>query len=172
MGWLLLIPFFLIRFGLLSVLSRGAVLRAARFPSMTGRETVAYWIYQFSTAAIVVCILFLPLSTVPWALFCTGITVYAVGSLLLAAAVVSFAAPSENGLCQGGLYRLSRNPIYMAYFFVFIGCTLLTRSMLLLGLVLCFQVSAHWIIRAEERWCIGRFGTAYLQYMEQVRRYF
>ena len=48
---------------------------------------------------------------------------------------------------------------------------LLTASALLLTLVLVFQVSAHWIIRAEERWCLERFGAAYARYMQKVRRY-
>lgn len=47
----------------------------------------------------------------------------------------------------------------------------LTRSPILLGLILIFQVSAYWIILAEERWCIERFGAAYRQYMKSVRRY-
>ena len=54
---------------------------------------------------------------------------------------------------------------------MFLGCSLLTQSRLLLGLILVFQISAHWIILAEERWCAGQFGEAYLQYKRQVRRY-
>lgn len=48
---------------------------------------------------------------------------------------------------------------------------LLTQSRILLGVVLIFQISAHWIILAEERWCIEKFGTVYKQYMKSVRRY-
>ena len=70
-----------------------------------------------------------------------------------------------------GVYRFSRNPIYIAYFLCFIGMALLTASALLLTLVLVFQISAHWIIRAEERWCLERFGAAYARYMQKVRRY-
>lgn len=61
--------------------------------------------------------------------------------------------------------------MYAAYFLCFAGCALLTRSAVLFGIVMVFQISAHWIILAEERWCIGRFGQAYRQYMERVRRY-
>lgn len=110
MGFLLLVPFFLIRFGLLARLDKGAV--------------------------------------------------------------VDFSAPSESGLHKNGLYRFSRNPMYVAYFILFLGCAALTRSLLLLGLVLIFQTAAHWIIRSEERWCAEEFGKEYLQYMQAVRRYF
>ena len=62
--------------------------------------------------------------------------------------------------------------MYAAYFVYFIGCVLLTRSTLLLGLVLVFQIAGHWIIRAEERWCAAQFGEGWRRYCSQVRRYF
>ena len=52
MGVLLLVPFFLGRFGLMALLDRGALIRAAHFPPMEGGERAAYWVYQFSTAAL------------------------------------------------------------------------------------------------------------------------
>lgn len=61
--------------------------------------------------------------------------------------------------------------MYVAYFICFVGMALLTRSFPLLGLVLIFQISAHWIILAEERWCLEQFGAAYEQYRKRVRRY-
>lgn len=33
------------------------------------------------------------------------------------------------------------------------------------------KISAHWIILAEERWCIKKFGEEYKNYMNKVRRY-
>ncbi len=51
------------------------------------------------------------------------------------------------------------------------GLKVLTRSGILLGLVTLFQISAHWIILAEERWCIRKFGDRYREYMKRVRRY-
>lgn len=49
---------------------------------------------------------------------------------------------------------------------------LLTQSWLLFGLVLLLQISGHWIILSEERWCIQQFGQAYTRYLQQTRRYF
>lgn len=42
----------------------------------------------------------------------------------------------------------------------------------LLDLLAVFQISAHWIILAEERWCRQQFGAAYIRYREKVGRYF
>lgn len=172
MGFLLLVPFFLIRFGLLSRLAPDAVARAAYFAPLSKREKPAYWAYQLSNTAIFLLILFSKVKYAPPLLFYTGVSVYAAGTILLAVSMIHFASPSEGGFSQSGLYRLSRNPMYVAYFLFFLGSVLLTQSLPLLFLLLIFQISAHWIIRSEERWCAKQFGAPYLQYMEEVRRYF
>ena len=59
MGFLLLMPFFLIRFGLLALLDKGAVARAAHFAPLLKKEKPAYWIYQITNAAIFLYLFFL-----------------------------------------------------------------------------------------------------------------
>lgn len=61
--------------------------------------------------------------------------------------------------------------MYVAYFICFIGMALLTQSLILLCIVVIFQISAHWIILSEEKWCMEKFGESYKQYMKRVRRY-
>ena len=86
-------------------------------------------------------------------------------------AISDFAKPSENGINLKGLYRFSRNPMYVAYFVYFLGCVILTHSLILFLILMIFQISAHWIILSEERWCIRQFGDEYIKYMNKVRRY-
>ncbi len=93
-----------------------------------------------------------------------GLVLYLLGLVLCAVSVLHFAAPDQDGLNTQGIYRLSRNPMYLGYFVCFLGMALLTRSWVPLALVLVFQGSAHWIILAEERWCQETFGEAYRQY--------
>ena len=116
-------------------------------------------------------ILFLKVSYTPAWLFFTGLAIYIAGVILLLVSVVNFASPSENGINKNGLYRVSRNPMYVAYFVFFMGYVLMTQSLILLALVIIFQISAHWIILSEERWCMEKFGDEYVQYLKRVRRY-
>lgn len=170
-GFLLLIPFLGIRFGLLSYLSKDAMRRAAHFAPMRGNEVTAYWVYQLSNAAIFIYLCFLKVKVDFSWLFFAGAICYVLGLALCACSMVGFVRPSGGGLNTQGVYRFSRNPMYVAYFVCFVGCALLTRSWILGGIVLIFQISAHWIILAEERWCMERFGEAYGQYRAKVRRY-
>jgi protein-S-isoprenylcysteine O-methyltransferase Ste14 len=169
-AFLTVIPLILIRFGLLSILGNEALKRAAFFAPLIGKERAAYWFYQISNIMIFVYLCFLKITTdANW--FYAGLVIYGLGILLCILSVSNFAKPSENGINLMGLYRVSRNPMYVAYFIIFLGCVLLTQSLILLAILLVFQISAHWIILSEERWCINKFGEEYINYMNKVRRY-
>ncbi|MEG0368156.1 MAG: methyltransferase [Coprobacillus sp.] len=170
-GFILLIPFLLVRFTILAHLNKDAIARAAKFHTMKGVEVIAYWIYQFSNVAIFVYLIFLEVKFEATWLFACGVGVYLMGILACIFAIINFAKPSATGMNCNGIYRYSRNPMYVAYFIFFIGCALLTQSIILGCVVGIFQLSAHWIILSEERWCIHQFGDAYKQYMKHVRRY-
>ncbi len=168
-GAILLIPVILIRYVLLFFVNRQAFSRAAHFPPMRGTEKVMYFLYQASTLAIIIYLFFTSVSLSGSSLY-VGIVVYALGAVLLALSEINYAKP-DRGICQRGLYRVSRNPMYVAYFICFLGCVLLTQSIILLGIVIVFQVSSHWMILSEERWCIEQYGEEYRSYMRKVRRY-
>lgn len=167
---LAVIPLMLIRFGLLSILDKEALKRAAFFAPMIGKEKAAYYIYQISNILIFVYLCFLKF-TIDSYWFYIGLVIYGLGVLLCVVSISNFAKPAENGINVKGLYRVSRNPMYVAYFIYFLGCVLLTQSLILLAILLVFQISAHWIILSEERWCVKKFGEAYINYMNKVRRY-
>lgn len=167
----LLLPFLTIRFLLPFILNPKALARAAYFAPVQGREKAAYYIYQISNIAMFIYLLFLNVLIENSWQFYTGIVSYILGLGLCSAAMVNFSFPDEVGFNNKGLYKFSRNPMYVAYFICFIGMALLTQSWILLGVVMLFQISAHWIILAEERWCILKFEKAYREYMKRVRRY-
>lgn len=170
-GFLLLIPFFAVRFGLLSALNKKALQRAAYFAPMKGKEVVAYYIYQISNIGMFLYLFFLKVPiNFSWQ-FYFGSVCYLIGLLLCAISIVHFSVPDAAGLNTTGLYRFSRNPMYVAYFICFLGMSLLTQSLFLFMLLLIFQISAHRIILAEEKWCIKTFGADYEQYMKKVNRY-
>jgi protein-S-isoprenylcysteine O-methyltransferase Ste14 len=169
-AFLTVIPLILIRFGLLSLLDKESLKRAAFFAPLIRKEKAAYWFYQISNILIFLYLCFLKITTDPYWLY-VGLVIYGLGVLLCLVSVANFAKPTENGINLKGLYRVSRNPMYLAYFIYFLGCVLLTQSLIMLAILLVFQISAHWIILSEERWCVNKFGEEYISYMNKVRRY-
>ena len=170
-GFLLLIPFLIIRFMLLSFLNKESLHRAGHFAPMRGNEKIAYYIYHTANIGLVLYLFFLTLKFELSVYFFLGLFFYSTGLCLCAIAVVNFSCPDPAGMNADGIYRFSRNPMYIAYFICFTGMALLTQSVLFFVIVSVFQLSAHWIILAEERECKERSGKAYMDYMNQVRRY-
>lgn len=169
-AFILFIPIILVRYGLLGIINKAALRRAAFFAPVFNGEKAAKWIYQITNIAM---ILYLPFTTVKtgsnW--FWAGLAVYLLGFLLYSCSTVNYAMPKTNGLNKNGLYRLSRNPMYVAMFICLTGCAMLAQSWILAVMLLAFQISSHWIILSEERWCIHVFGEEYICYMNTVRRY-
>lgn len=170
-GFLLLIPFLLIRFLLLSKLSKDGVRRAAHFPRVQGSGVLTYWIYQICNVLLFIYLIFLEVRFEKNLIFIVGIFIYILGLILCTVSIIDFAKPKNTGLNTSGIYKFSRNPMYVSYFLIFVGCSLLTKSMLLFIVTLIFQLSAHGIIISEEKWCVDKFGNDYSNYMSKVRRY-
>ena len=167
----LLIPFLLIRFPLLSHFSKNALSRAAYFAPMEGNEKIAYVAYQISNLGLFLFSCFIGIKFDFSVLFYMGAAIYLLGLTLCAISMRDFARPHANGMNTKGLYRYSRNPMYMAYFICFLGIAFLTKSMIFFLILVIFQTAAHWIIHSEERWCLKKFGKAYQAYQDRVRRY-
>ena len=169
-GFILVLPILFIRFGVLSILSKDAVKRASFYPPTEGNEKAAYWIYQITTLFLIMIPIFLKVKLRDITSF-IGLGIYITGMILYAISIIQFAKPNQNRLNIEGLYKISRNPMYIAFFLYFVGIVMLTGSWLLLFILIIFQVSVHYLILSEERWCIKEFGEEYIEYMKKVRRY-
>ncbi len=169
-AFVLAIPIIIIRYVFLSMLSKEALKRAAYFAPLVGRERIAYWVYQAATLLIMLNLILLRIKVdTDW--FYIGAATYSFGLVLYAMSMLDYARPKTNGINVNGLYRISRNPMYIAYFICLLGCALISSSWTLFTYLIVFQISSHWIILSEERWCIKIFGEEYSRYMNKVRRY-
>jgi protein-S-isoprenylcysteine O-methyltransferase Ste14 len=71
-----------------------------------------------------------------------------------------------------GLFRFSRNPIYLAFCIATVGCGLLLNSWWVLASVcpLAYLLQ-QLVIKREEAYLETKFGKTYLEYKNQVRRW-
>ncbi|MEX5726843.1 protein-S-isoprenylcysteine O-methyltransferase Ste14 [Rhodovulum iodosum] len=75
-------------------------------------------------------------------------------------------------LMTGGLYRFSRNPIYLADAAILVGLILIWDALPSLILVPVFVKLIEWrFIRVEEAFIAERFGAEYEAYRARVRRW-
>ncbi|MNJ28954.1 hypothetical protein D3C77_235100 [compost metagenome] len=77
-----------------------------------------------------------------------------------------------TALATGGLYRFSRNPIYVGFAVTYAGFAVAMDSPLALALLLpCLIVIDRLVIAREERYLAARFGGEYDAYRKKVRRW-
>ena len=115
--------------------------------------------------------------SVPWIV--AGFLVL-IGLVLFAAGVRSFsraATPLPTNqparvLVTTGIYRWTRNPIYLGFFLVYGGIGVASRSLWILILTLPLAITIrHGVIAREEAYLERRFGDTYRDYKARVRRW-
>lgn len=75
-------------------------------------------------------------------------------------------------LVLGGVYRFTRNPMYLGMFAIYGGVAIALKSpMAGLLLVPVMVVIDRFVVAREEAYLRRRFGPAYLSYQERVRRW-
>jgi protein-S-isoprenylcysteine O-methyltransferase Ste14 len=80
--------------------------------------------------------------------------------------------PSDDtSLKTGGIYRFSRNPMYLGFDLLTISSILYTSNLALLVLGIYSLITYHFIIKGEEKFLYSRFGDEYEEYCKNVKRY-
>src|SRR6059036_3097706 len=83
-------------------------------------------------------------------------------------------SPAEPtlALVTDGPYRRTRNPLYLAGLGVYLGVALFINGLAPFLLFVPLAVLLHWgIVLREERYLTAKFGAAYREYQNQVRRW-
>jgi protein-S-isoprenylcysteine O-methyltransferase Ste14 len=109
----------------------------------------------------------------------TGVLLIAAGFLLFLAALASFGASWRVGiderrpgdLVTGGVFALSRNPIFVFLDLYFTGTFLIHGSLFFLASAVIVVVGVHYQIHQEERFLGHRYGPAYDHYCRRTPRY-
>ena len=79
---------------------------------------------------------------------------------------------TSTALVTDGLYRFTRNPMYLGMVMVLVGAGILFGSVTaLLPVPLFFWIIVRNFIRGEERFLESLFGQHYLDYKARVRRW-
>jgi protein-S-isoprenylcysteine O-methyltransferase Ste14 len=168
-AWLLSLPFFAI--GVLFMGMKTDI--AKRMSDMTGytaREksvTVAASIAPYPFMVATVWTPFTPMLF----LLCLGMSLYIIGMALFAMSLKVIIRTPQDELFNSGPYRFTRNPLYVAATIVFMGICLATANIVLAGYLAIAVILQHFMILAEERVCMQKYGKAYETYMQKVPRY-
>jgi protein-S-isoprenylcysteine O-methyltransferase Ste14 len=108
-----------------------------------------------------------------------GVFLAALGSVIMSAAFFSLGTSLKVGLPQEetalmtkGIYRVSRNPIYVGVDMICIASVIYFPNILNIVVTAYGIAIHHSIIRGEEKFLAVRFGEKWKEYSSRVRRYF
>lgn len=108
-----------------------------------------------------------------------GILLIVFGNLFFIAAILimknnwraGFDHGQHTNLVTDGVYQISRNPAFVGFDFLYIGCALIVPNILNVAVTLFAILLFHMQILGEEGYLADVFGQEYMQYKARVSRY-
>ena len=77
----------------------------------------------------------------------------------------------ETSLKTHGLYKHTRNPIYVSVYMLGLASCIYVPHWLNIALLVLAVTIHHFIIKAEERFLLAKFKDQWVEYTKRVRRY-
>ncbi len=114
--------------------------------------------------------IFLPIK-LGTAWFFAGGFIYFLGAIIMVMAIFDFRTTAIDKPVTKGVYRFSRNPMYLGTFLFFGGTGIVCLSWVFLVLTGLFISLSHAIVVSEERSCLQKYGNAYQEYMNHIPRW-
>ena len=74
-------------------------------------------------------------------------------------------------LITSGMFRFSRNPIYVCFLMFFTGMFVIHRNIVIAVAVVLFALAIHRQVLREEKFLVSHYGDDYEAYRRKVRRY-
>jgi len=168
-AWFFSLPMVVI-FAYVSVFHRDTVKRMADMTGYARKEKAVAVLASLAPYPFMILTVFTPLSSNKAALF-VGSVLYATGLMGFVSAVIGYTTTHPGELSTRGIYKISRNPMYVSALLMFTSIVIMTLNVLLAVLLPVIIILHHKMIQAEENACARQFGKTYERYREHTPRY-
>lgn len=169
-GWILLVIYGVVFGVVVKSFPQDVVARLYDKSHWTRTQRRLTLVAKILSSILLVLLAFSPLQ-IGRPVFVAGAVLSAVGLIGLVVALFNFKDAQPGQPATNGLYRLSRNPQWVALVIMFAGNCLAVGSWAALSLFALVTVFYHFRILGEERSCLELYGTPYRDYLGQVPRY-
>ena len=78
----------------------------------------------------------------------------------------------DTNLITHGIYKISRNPAFVGFDLIYIGCTITFPNIINILVTVAAVLLFHFQILSEEEYCAAAFGQDYITYKTKTMRYF
>ncbi len=168
-AWILVIPILIIMFSDMRATSIRESGKAGDF-QLTRKENRLTYVVFLPMVVSYVYAVFLPLQLGTIWLY-SGLIVYLFGIIFTIVAIRNFATSPKNKVITKGLYRFTRNPMYVGVILLQIGLGIACSSWLYLFLSVVLLILLNANLSAEERYCLHMYGENYQKYRNSTPRW-
>jgi len=167
-AWILVIPMLIIFFFDVRVTAARESGKSGDFQLTRKEKRIINAVFLPMVVSFVYAV-FLPLQLGSTWLY-SGLLIYLFGMVFTIVAILNFSSP-KGKLITKGLYRFSRNPMYVGMLLIQIGLGIACASWLYLLLTVVLMILLNANSSAEERYCLYRYGDDYRKYMNRTPRW-
>jgi len=131
---------------------------------------VIYWLSFIMFILTIIVSFFLPI-VFDSIFFYIGIVLWFIGIIIVSSVVISWVKTPQGKPVTTGTYKYSRNPMYISFFFAYIGIGIISISWVFLMLVFVNIFITIIFVEYEEKTCIEKYGNVYKDYMKKTSRW-
>ncbi|MCK4271906.1 hypothetical protein KAX22_04595 [bacterium] len=171
--WMILVPIFLFAGAGMAI---GNKLRGVRIENKEDHCNIKTALVSMSPfVALIVLSIFTPIVYGP--LFWVGRVLLLLAGIIYVLSIAAF-VKARSGLTAVGIYRLSRNPMYVAMSMILVAFVFMAWSaapimgILMAVVALWNAATTHWMVLGEERFLESKYPGAYAAYKKVAPRYF
>ncbi len=168
-AWILVIPMLAIFFCDMKVSVIRDSGKAGDFKLSKNEESLSTAPFIIMTIAFIYAV-FLPLQSNAIWLY-TGFLFYFFGMVFEITTLLNLATSSKDKVITRGLYRFSRNPMYIGMLLMHAGLGVATASWLYIIFTFILAILLNAFVSNEERYCLHIYGDDYLEYKKKTPRW-
>ena len=134
------------------------------------KDKTNYMTCSLLQLSLLVLSIFVPIK-IDTAWLLTGSVIYFLSLASFIWSIHSYAAAPGDQVISNGIYRWSRNPMYVCYFASIFGTCIASASLWMLIILIPLIVVTHLSILRKEQFCENTYGEAYLTYESKIPRH-
>jgi protein-S-isoprenylcysteine O-methyltransferase Ste14 len=173
-AWILQVLFFLTLIVPELVMSKEGKERTKRatesVPHSKTQKILAYSTHIVIMPFTVLYSIFLPLK-IGTAWLYVGLVLFALALVMSVITSVNYATTPLDEPVSKGVYRISRHPIYLNGFVVYMGIGIATASWVILLCAILWIGLFHFVLPSEERFLLEKYGDSYREYMNRTPKW-
>ncbi|MBN2396465.1 MAG: isoprenylcysteine carboxylmethyltransferase family protein [Candidatus Atribacteria bacterium] len=173
-AWILQVFFLLVMIVPDFLMSKEAKLSMNRMnkfvPFVKHEKILAYSTHMVIMPLVFIYSIFLPLKLGTAWLY-AGLPIFALSVLIYTTTIIIIAGTPGDRPVTGGVYRITRHPIYLGGFLMYLGTGIACASWVVLLCALLWITFFIVVVPTEEHFLIDQYGDVYREYMKRTPRW-